>query len=505
MRINVGGFLGRRALLSPGKVGLVCEGREFTFLELNQRANRLAHAMEKLGVRPGDRVGLLSVNGVADYDLFFGLAKLGAILVPINYRLAVPELLSILEDSGVRVLVYDPEFADMVSKVRDQVGFRAIVLGRGPDENYHDLVSEAGDAEPIIQSGDDDVVVILYTVWATGRPKGVMLTHLNFLWTSVTTMATLTRLGPTYLLALPLFHIGGLAWLPVLMHLGIRCALMPRFDPDRFLDLIPAAAVTAFGAVPTMLYFLKDSPNFDSRKFSGLSSILAYGSAVPVSLIRDYAQHGIEIQQLYGLTECTGGAMVIDAEHALAKAGSCGLPFFHTLVKLVDELGQEVPRGETGEVIIRGAQIMKGYWNQPEATENALRGGWLYTGDLARQDENGYYYIVDRKKDLIISGGENIFPGEIERVIHNHPGVSDVAVLASPDPVWGELVMAAVVKKTGAVLTEKEIMAWCEGEIAGYKVPRQVIFIESLPRTLTGKMEKRKLRKMLQLLQAEKK
>jgi acyl-CoA synthetase (AMP-forming)/AMP-acid ligase II len=484
-------------MLSPNKIGLCCEGKEYTFAELNRRANRLAHAMAGLGVRPGDRVGVMAPNGVEHFDLFFGLGKMGAILVPVNWRLTGAELSGIIGDSGIRALVYDSRFAQAVEAAKKKTPPFIEVMtgaGSGPGVFYEDMLVKARNSEPALQAGDDDEAVILYAGWSGGRPRGVMLTHANFFWASVTAIATINEPGAVFLLALPFYHIGGLAWLPIFMHLGIRCVLMPGFDADRFLSIINGDAITAFGAVPTMLHFLKESPEFARTDFSRLGNVLAYGSATPVDLIEDYAGFGVKVRQLYGLTESTGPALVIDGEHALVKAGSCGLPFFHTQVKLVDELGMDTAPGAIGEVVVQAGHVMKGYFNQPEATSNALRGGWLYTGDMAKQDEDEYFYIVDRKKDMIISGGENVYPAEVESAIIEHPAVMDVAVIGSKDRVWGELVKAVVLKKKGQDLTEKELISWLKGKISPFKIPKIVSFVESMPRTLTGKMEKRKLR-----------
>lgn len=497
MKINVGRFLTNRAMLHPKRVGLVCDGRQYTFRELNRRANRLAHMIERVGIRPGDRVGILAHNGVEHFDLFFGLAKTGVILVPINYRLAAPEVAKVLTDSGVRVLICEPEFRETAEEaVKSAPPLRLIFTGDEGPESYERLLASAPEREPMVEGAADDTVAIVYTAWPLGRPRGVMLTHENFFWVAITAMELLAELGPNFLLAVPMFHIGALAWLPMFMHLGTRCVLMSRFDPERFLDLVRDEKIASFGAVPTMLHLIKDSKSFSPERFVTVSNILAYGAALPVPLIDEYARANIHIRQLYGLTECGGPALALDCEHALAKAGSVGLPFFHTEVKLTGDDGMSVPAGQVGEVIIRAGHVMKGYWNQPEPTANALRGGWLYTGDLARQDDEGYFYIVDRKKELIISGGENIAPAEVESVIMDHPAVSDVAVIGYPDPVWGELVKAVVVKKTGRELNEQEIRDWCKGKIGNYKIPRQVVFAEAMPRTLTGKMEKRKLREM---------
>ncbi|HUT54687.1 MAG TPA: AMP-binding protein [bacterium] len=497
MRINTGRFLYRRAMLSPRQVGLCAEGREWSYAELNRRANRLAHSMARLGVRPGDRVGMLAQNGVEHFDLFFGLGKMGAILVPINWRLTASELAGIIVDSGIRVLVHDPRYEEVVQEAKKRAPMFEQVrtgAGGGPNQSYADMLSVARDTEPAVSAGDGDEAVIIYAGWSGGRPRGVMLTHANFFWASVTAIATINEPGAVFLLALPFYHIGGLGWLPIFMHLGIRCVLMPSFDAGEFLALIGKEGVTSFGAVPTMLHFLKESPEFARTDFSRLRNVLAYGSAVPVDLIEDYARSGVKIRQLYGLTESTGPALVIDGEHALIKAGSCGLPFFHTRVKLVDDIGMETSPGAIGEVIVSAGHVMKGYWDQPEATTNALRGGWLYTGDLGKQDEDEYFYIVDRKKDMIISGGENVYPAEVESAIVDHPAVMDVAVIGAKDKIWGEMVKAVIVKKKGRDLTEKELTEWLKGKIAPFKIPRIVSFAESMPRTLTGKMEKRRLR-----------
>ncbi len=496
MRINIGDFLARRAMLSPRREALVCEGQRYTFDDLNQRANRAAHAMKKIGVRPGDRVGVLSLNSVEYFDLFFGLAKTGSIMVPLNYRLAPPELESIFNDSGIDVLVCAPEFQQVVEDTGAS-SFKMVSTGDPPAGglSYNELLEEADDSEPAQQAGDDDELVILYTIWSITGPRGVVLSHKNFFWAAVSAIATLHQMGHTFLLTLPLFHIGALGWLPFFMHRGTRCVLMPRFEPDRLLEHIQTEDVTSFGAVPTMLDLIKSSSRFQSCDFSGVRSILAYGSAVPPELIREYADSQIRVRQLYGLTESAGPALVIDFEHALTKAGSCGLPFFHTRIKLVDHSGAEVAPGEVGEVVIQANHVMKYYWNNVEATSDVLQGDWLYTGDMGRQDEDGYFYIVDRKKDLVISGGENIFPAEVEQVLSEHPDVSDVAVIGEPDPLWGESVKAVVVKRADSGLTQEDVISWCNGRIAGYKTPRRVEFVKELPRTHLGKMEKTKLRK----------
>jgi fatty-acyl-CoA synthase len=499
MQINIGEFLSRRARLTPDLEGLVCENVRLTFSQMNARANRLAHAMKKLGVQKGDRVALLACNEAEYYEIFFGLGKIGAVLVPLNYRLAGPELQYILEDSGARVFVFGKEYREVVDSFRKSIpAERLVSLDEQPPgwaESYRTLVDAQPAGEPEIDGGDHDTLSILYTSGTTGRPKGAMLTHLNYFWTSVTMVVTLKEPGETVLLALPLFHIGALGGLPYFIHRGARSVLLRTFDPKRFLELIQQEKVTGFGSVPVMLSFLKLVPDFEKYDFSSVKIILVYAAPVPVSLIEEYGKAGIEVRQLYGLTECTGPATVIDSENAISRAGSCGLPFFHTDIRLMDDNDQEITGPDAlGEVVIRADNVMKGYWNRPEETARTIRDGWLYTGDIARRDQDGFYYIFDRKKDMIISGGENVYPAELEDIILNHPQVADVGVIGFPHETWGEAVKAVVVCQPGQSLTEDGLITWCKDKMGKFKIPKKVVFVDSIPRTPTGKILKRVLR-----------
>lgn len=499
MPINIGQFLSKRAMLSPNQEGLVGEGVRFTFKELNERSNRLAHAMRKLGVGHGDRVGVLALNEVEYYDLLFGLGKIGAILVPVNYRLAGPEMAFILSDCGAKVVVLGKEYIEIADTFRSDIPAQEFVaiMDDPPDwaKSYGALTGAEPVDEPEIEGGDDDVLCILYTSGTTGRPKGAMLTHANNFHSSVTMKATLGDTGNTFLVALPLFHIGALGGVPMFVHFGQKAVLLRSFDPKRFLELIEEEKVTGFGSVPAMLMFLKLVPDFKKYSWESIQIILVYAAPVPVTLIKEYSAAGIEVRQLYGLTECTGPGTVIDSENAITKAGSCGLPFFHSEIRLVDDDGKDVGSDELGEVIIRADNVMKGYWNLPEETEKAIKDGWLYTGDLAKLDDDGFLYILDRKKDMIISGGENIYPAEIEDSLLAHPQVTDVGVIGYPHEKWGEAVKAIVVKKEGEDLTEAELIDWCKGKMGKFKIPKTVVFAAAIPRTPTGKILKRELRK----------
>ncbi len=500
MSINLGTYIAKRAMLNPDKEALVCEDRRFTWAEGNANTNKLAHAMRRLGVGHGDRVALLALNEPEYIDMFYGLGKIGAILVPINYRLAGPEMEYILSDSGAKVFVFGPEYAEIVNSIRSNVEVeRFIALGESvPDwaDSYSELVGRESTEEPEIAGGDDDVLTILYTSGTTGRPKGAMLTHYNYFCCSTNILATVGDLGDTSLLVLPLFHIGGLATVPMAPQLGSRGVMLRSLDPKRFLELVEEEKVTAFGSVPALLQILKMVPGWEKYDWSSVKKVFVYAAPLPVALLEEYQAQGIDVRNLYGLTESTGSGTVIDGEHSLIKAGSCGLPEFLAEVKLVDEEDNEVGPDEVGQVLLRGDFVMKGYWNNPEATAQTIRNGWLYTGDIGRRDSDGYLYIMDRLKDMIISGGENIYPAEIEDVLMRHPKIQDVGVIGYPDKMWGEAVRAVVVVAPGETLTEEEVIRWTDGKVGRFKMPKSVVFTDALPRTPTGKILKRELRDM---------
>ncbi len=476
MKINIGEFLTKRSFLTPDREGLVCEKVRRTYKELNDRANRLANAMKALGVGHGDRVGLLALNEPEFYDMYFGLGKIGAILVPVNYRLAGPEIQFILSDCSANVFVFGKEYKEVVDSIRKEIPSKELIaITDDPIEwakSYQTLMENSSDQEPEIIGGDDDTLTILYTSGTTGRPKGAELTHTYYYWNSVNLMCTLgLDIGNTSLIALPLFHIGALAGPPWIVHTGGKAVLLRSLDPQRFLELLQEEKVTGFGSVPALLDILKWVPNFEKYDWSSVRTILVYAAPVPVTLIKEYAAVGIQVRQLYGLTE-GNTATVLDPENALAKAGSCGKPFFHAEIRVVDEEGKDLGPEEKGEVLLRAPNIMKGYWNRPKETAATIKDGWLFTGDIGKKDQDGFLYILDRKKDMIISGGENIYPAEIEDALLSHPKIADVAVIGYAHEKWGEAVKAIVVVKPGETLTEQELIEWCQGKIGRFKIPK---------------------------------
>jgi len=506
MKNNVGLFLTKRAYLNPSLEAFVDahSGRRFTFAELNARSNRTANLLTALGVKKGDRVALLLMNGPEFLESFFAIAKIGAVCVPLNWRLVPDELAFILGDAGARVLLFGEEFANGVRDLhgRGSDGTRIeqwVQVGEAascPDFalDYDTLHRDASDAEPEPAAQDDDLLYIMYTSGTTGLPKGAVHTHATALWAVLTIAATAElRFKDRYLVALPLFHVGALTPITGNVYRGVTSVVLRAFDPVRTWELIAEERVTILLAVPAMLNFMLQALDRQKHDFSTVRWCMSGAAPVPVTLIESYAELGIEIHQVYGLTESCGPACLIGPDEAIAKAGSTGKAFFHTDVRILAEDGREVAPGQPGEIVIRGAHVMKEYWNRPEASAETLRDGWLHSGDVATMDKEGFVYIQDRTKDMIISGGENVYPAEIENVILGHAKVGEVAVIGQPSAKWGESPLAVVVKADDS-LSADEVLEHCQGKLARFKQPTAVEFIDVIPRNPTGKVLKRLLR-----------
>jgi acyl-CoA synthetase (AMP-forming)/AMP-acid ligase II len=504
MRSNIGSILSKRALLNPDTEALydVTAGRLFTFNELNNRTNQVVNAIAPQ-VKKGDRVALLMMNSHEFISAFFAIAKLGAVVVPLNWRLVPDELEFILKDSGSTVLFYSEEFTPSVGELHSRGNKTDISLwihSGGADttppfaKNFNALVDPSPTTEPNITAFDDDMLYIMYTSGTTGLPKGVMHTHATQMEALLTVNATSDYcIGDRYLNPMPLFHVGALTPAIATTYRGLAHILMRSFDPVKIWELVRDEKITNALLVPAMLGACRMVYDPKTHDHSSLRWFLSGAAPVPKTLIEAYAEMGIEIQQVYGLTETCGPACVTTPDDALRKAGSTGKAFFHTDVKLVRPDCTECDDDEPGEILIRGGHIMTGYWNRPEATAEAIRDGWFYSGDIATRDSEGFIWIQDRLKDMIISGGENVYPAEIENVILGNPGVADVAVIGVPSEKWGETPLAVVVKKD-ATLDEATLLAHCEGKLARFKMPTAVRFVEVIPRNASGKALKRDLR-----------
>ncbi|MFB9932163.1 long-chain fatty acid--CoA ligase [Amycolatopsis halotolerans] len=487
MASSLAQWIARRGTVTPEAVALVAAetGERITYAELEQRVARRAAALRELGVRKGDRVALLGLNSTGYLETLFAVAWLGAITLPINFRLAAAEVEYLLEDARPVVVVHDDTFAALAQEAS---GGRALVNN-----------SELGTTEDRVEpepTGADDVAVLMYTSGTTGRPKGAMLTHGNLEANAINVLTSGEGLLPSdiTLTVAPLFHIGGLALFTLpLLYAGGTVVVAGKFDPQQTLALIQREQVTVHFMVPAMWAAMTQVPDFDSYDLSRLRYLLCGGAPCPLPVIEFYEGKGLTFVEGFGMTELSPAALVLESAFVRSHAGSVGRPFLHVEARIVDERDDDVPTGTVGELVLRGPNVFAGYWGLPEASAETMRGGWFHSGDLARCDADGFVTLVDRKKDMIISGGENVYPIEVEQVLHRHPGIADVAVIGAPDPQWGETVIAVVVPADDS-LDGDAVIAYCRERIAAFKCPRRVEVVAELPRNATGKLLKRELR-----------
>jgi fatty-acyl-CoA synthase len=506
-------WMARRAAAAPGKLAVIdaATGSTFTYSQLNERATRLANFLRaRAGVGSGDRIAVLAMNRTEILEAFFAAAKLTAILVPLNYRLARPELQYILEDCGPKVLLYEDDFAPLAARLRSQlkidhsIGFDSC---QSAEIDYEQALSESSADQVEVEAFDAEMAaLIIYTSGTTGRPKGAVLSHRMVTWNSINTNIAwdLVSTDRTTVHA-PMFHTGGLNVLTLpLLHIGGAVVMMRCFDAAEALRAIEKYRCTVFFGVPTMFQMMIDSPGFDSADLSSIRFFVSGGAPCPVPLIEAYQRRGVSFLQGFGLTEVGPNCFRLGAEDAVRKAGSIGLPNLHTDARIVGESGEDVARGQIGELILRGLHVCSGYWQNSEATAAALSDGWFYTGDLARQDDEGYFYIAGRAKDMIISGGENIYPAEVEAVLHTHPAIASASLIGLADLKWGETPVAVVITRPSSPVTAEEIIEYCDGRLARYKIPRQVFFVTEFPLSGSGKIAKsilkEEIEKMLQSL-----
>lgn len=500
---GIGFWLTKREEIAPEKEAVVDGQRRLSYRQLNRRVNRLARALTAQGLAQGDRLALLSHNSVEVIEVIMASAKLGLILVPLNWRLTAVELTFQLSDSGAGALIFDPELEELAQGVMDQTSLaKLMVLGSEPRlaaRPYEALLAEQSDQEPVVEQPvtSEAPLIIVYTAGTTGHPKGAVLTQGNCLYNALNFQVDLEFSSRDRdLVALPMFHIGGIGLFTLpMLYAGGTVVIQRTFDPAEMIRLFDEEKITVCLLVPAMYLFLIQSPAFDPAPLARTRVLMCGGAPLPVSLVEQYHQRGVVLQQGYGLSEAAPSVSTLAKPWALSKIGSAGRVMFHLQAKVAGEDGRELPRGEVGELLLKGPNVMQGYWKRPEANREAFAGGWFHTGDLARMDEQGFLYIVDRKKDMFISGGENVYPAEVENAIFTLEQVAETAVIGLPDPKWGEVGCAVVTLKQGRSLGVEELLAHLKTRLAKYKIPKKVVFSQALPRNAAGKVLKRDLRK----------
>ena len=492
----IGDLTARRARIDGTASAFVCGEERVDFETLGRSVCRAANALIERGVGHGDRVAVLMRNSIDYVVLYYAVAKVGAILCPLNWRLAPPEIGAILNHGEASLLLYDAEFSPSVKALPELAALDNRTL-EANDFRQHSAT--ASSLAPEVTVAADDSLLLVYTSGTTGAAKGAVLTHRQMLWTSITMAATVDyRRRDVDLIAAPLFHVGGLSFATVSVHLGATSVILPAWDPAVVLECIPGERINHFFAVAAMLEAMVVHPGFASADLDSLRWIMAGGAPVPVSLIDGFAARGIPLVQTYGATETGGPATVVDTDHALTKAGSVGLPFFHTEVRVADDSGATLAANEVGEVQVRAPHVGT-YWRDQPATQAAFVDGWFRMGDVGFFDEDGYLFLLGRQNDLIVTGGENVYPAEVETILGELLEINEVAVIGASDQRLGEVVCAVVVPTDEQEISLETINAHCKGRIAGYKTPRRLVFrSDPLPRNATGKVLRQALRETLE-------
>ena len=500
---NIGHWITKRSILCPDRVAIIFEGQRFSYFQVNERVNRVANFLIDKGVRKGDRVAVFLSNCHQFLEIYFAASKIGAIFVPLNVRLAPPEIEYQLGDSGSDVLFFTDAFAHTIEGISSRCQIsedKYIVVGSSPSGwamSYNKIQERYVPSEPIVDQETTwhDPQMIMYTSGTTGQPKGVLMSHSKTLFN---TLNAVIFWGLTYedvmLVSGPLFHSGGLnAQAIPTIYMGGTLVIQKQFNIEHVLKAIQEYSVTTFTGVSTMYKWILEKGSMRHYELGSLKICYTGGEPVPLSMIKELQKMGVPLGQLFGQTE-TSILLWLSKDDIMKKAGSVGKPVFHGEVKIVNNEDNEVRPGEVGEIIYRGPVQMIGYWKRPKETRETIRNGWLYTGDLATIDRDGYAYMVDRKKDMYISGGENVYPAEVERVLAGHPNIMEVAIIGVADTKWGETGKAFIRPKEGSTLNEEDVITFLTGKVAKYKIPRYVEFLEEMPKTARGKIKKAALR-----------
>ena len=504
---GIGSWLKRREDLTPDREALVDGPRRLTYRQLNRRCNRLAQGLLSLGCASGQRIAVLAYNCLEYVETIMAAAKLGLVVVPLNWRLTGPELAFNVDDSGASLLIFDPDLAGLAGEILKKAKVSKLLALGGEGllggESYDRLLESSPEDEPGHQASLDDPHIIMYTAGTTGKPKGAVLSQGASFWNSLNLNLALDFTSDDRdLLVLPMFHIGGIGLFTLpMLHCGGKVLIQRVFDPAETIRLLREEKPTLFFGVPAVFLFLAQHPEFEGSGLADCRVVMSGGAPLPVALVEQYKKAGIILQQGFGMSEAAPSIATLEKEAALQKAGSIGRSVFHLEVRVADEKGRELPRGQVGELIMRGPNLLSEYWNRPQATAEAFiadpegRGGpWFCSGDLARMDGEGYLFIVDRKKDMFISGGENVYPAEVEQALFELKQVAEAAVVGVPDQRWGEVGLAVVVLKEGFDLGEDEALAFLGQRLAKYKIPKKFVFAQALPRNAAGKVLKNELR-----------
>ncbi|MEH7745402.1 long-chain fatty acid--CoA ligase [Neobacillus drentensis] len=502
--MNIGSLLAQTARKFPELLAIVCEGRSYTYRRFNEEVNRLANGLLKQGVNKGDKLALMMKNSDHFVLTFFAAAKIGAVAVPINFRLTASEVHYILDQSDTSLVVCDQEFEPIIAAAKQGTDVRLVITVGEPETtgyySYQGILSE-NKTEPDVQVSEQDDLEILYTSGTTGRPKGALFDHSQIFKVGNAVVINMgIRQHERILHLAPLFHSAQLnLFLISGVALGATHIIHRDFHPVKTLQAIQEHKITHLFAVPAMYNFLLQVPNAADYDLTSIQRV-GYGAApMATELVKKTIQlfKTDQFYNLCGLTEAGPGGILLDPEGHKHHLGKGGKPIFLTETRVVNEDGKDVLPGVIGEFIVRSDMVMKEYYKKPEETKSTLKNGWLYTGDLATMDEEGYITLVDRKKDMIISGGENVYSVEVESVLFEHPDVLDAAIIGLPDEVWGEAVCAIIVPKEGTVIDEQELKSFCRQKLAGYKVPRRIFIEKQLPRNASGKVLKYQLREMM--------
>jgi len=509
---NIGSVILKRAEIDPDTTAIIFENKDLSYKDLADRVRRLALDLNAKGVCPGDRVAFLGLNQTSYFETLFAAHCIGAIFIPLNYRLSGPELQYIVNDAQVHTLVVDSYSAPVLSSIQKQLCCTRYILSFGTEtnktlsdaeplfnsgESFEEIMENSSPIEHLVESKQHDIAIIMYTSGTTGKPKGAMLSHGNLMWNNIQAAFTFSiSSDDTSLVCAPLFHVGGLnvTSLSTLMC-GGSLVIHRSFDAFEALRDIQRYGVSTLFAAPAMLNLMANQESFSQSGLGSLTMIIVGSAPVPPSLLQTYIDCGIEINQGYGLTETSPMVSFLTARYTQSKMGSAGKPGLFGEVKIVGPDGEKLDAGHAGEILYRGANVMLGYWNRPLDTARAIDPqGWFHTGDAGYLDQDGFLYISDRIKDMVISGGENVYPAEVESVLYDHPAIKEVAIIGLPHPKWGEAVTAVLALNKNEKLALEELRSFSETKLARYKLPLAMHIVDALPRNPAGKVLKYQLR-----------